>query len=117
MPGTPVRGSKSGKPLMAVFDLLGRSWSIGILWQLSDGGAATFRELQERCESVSPTVLNSRLKELRQAGLVRRTEDGYAATPLGTELYEILAPLRSWSRRWAVGLKRKPRSEKDASLQ
>ena len=106
MPGSPVRGSKSGKPLMAVFDLLGRSWSIGILWQLSEGGSATFRELQARCETISPTVLNARLKELRQAGLVERTEDGYCATSLGTELYEILAPLRDWSRKWAVRIKR-----------
>jgi len=106
MPGAPVRGSKSGKPLMAVFDLLGRSWSIGILWQLSEGGAATFRELQGRCESVSPTVLNSRLKELRQAGLVERTKNGYAATALGSELYEMLAPLRTWSRKWAAQMKR-----------
>ena len=106
MPGTPVRGSKSGKPLMAVFDLLGRSWSIGILWQLSEGGSATFRELQARCETVSPTVLNARLKELRQAGLVERAEDGYCATSLGIELYEMLAPLRDWSRKWARKIKR-----------
>jgi len=107
MPGSPVRGSQSGKPLMAVFDLLGRSWSIGILWQLSEGGSASFRELQARCETVSPTVLNTRLKELRQARLVERTKDGYSATPLGIELYEMLAPLRNWSRKWAVHVKRR----------
>lgn len=91
---------------MAVFDLLGRSWSIGILWQLSEGGSATFRELQARCETISPTVLNARLKELRQAGLVERTDNGYSATALGTELYEMLAPLRDWSRKWAAKIKR-----------
>jgi DNA-binding HxlR family transcriptional regulator len=107
MPGSPVRGSKTGKPLMAVFDLLGRSWSIGILWQLSENGSATFRELQARCESVSPTVLNTRLKELRHAGLVERTKDGYGATSLGIELYETLAPLRNWSRKWAVHVRRR----------
>ncbi len=107
MPGLPVRGSKTGKPLMAVFDLLGRSWSIGILWQLSEGGPATFRELQERCEKVSPTVLNTRLKELRQADLVERTGNGYAATPLGSELYEMLSPIRDWSKKWAKRVKRR----------
>lgn len=91
---------------MAVIDLLGRSWSIGILWQLSESGSATFRELQSRCETVSPTVLNARLKELRRAGLVERTKDGYSTTPLGIELYEMLAPLRDWSRKWAVRVKR-----------
>lgn len=106
MPGSPVRGSKSGKPLMALFDLLGRSWSIGLLWLLSDHGPATFGELQARCEAISPTVLNTRLKELRRAGLVERTEDGYDVTPLGIELFEMLAPLRDWSRKWAATVKR-----------
>lgn len=102
MPGSPVRGSKTGKPLMAIFDLLGRSWTIGILWHLSDGGDATFGELQQRCEAISPTVLTTRLKELRQAGLVERTEHGYSATCLGRELFEMLAPLGKWSRKWAT---------------
>lgn len=102
MPGTPVRGSKTGKPLMAIFDLLGRSWTIGILWHLSDGGDATFGELQQRCEAISPTVLTTRLKELRRAGLVERTDYGYSATRLGRELFEMLEPLGKWSREWAT---------------
>lgn len=102
MPGTPVRGSRTGKPLMAIFDLLGRSWTIGLLWHLSDGGDATFGELQQRCEGISPTVLTTRLNELRQGGLVARTDHGYTATPLGRELFEMLAPLGSWSRKWAA---------------
>ena len=102
MPGTPVRGSKTGKPLMAIFDLLGRSWTIGILWHLSDGGDATFVELQQRCEAISPTVLTTRLNELQQGGLVERTGHGYTATSLGRELFEMLSPLGDWSREWAA---------------
>ena len=68
-PGRPVRGSRSGVPVMALLDLLGRRWTMGVLWNLSKGGPCTFRELQERCEAISPTVLNSRLKELREVGL------------------------------------------------
>ena len=105
MPGKPVRGSKSGKPLMAILDLLGRNWSIGVLWHLSDGGDATFSELQKRCEAISPTVLNTRLKELQQAGLIKRTENGYGVTSLGGELFEMLAPLGNWSRTWAAKIK------------
>ena len=101
MPGTPVRGSRTGKPLMAVFDLLGRSWTIGILWHLSDGGDATFGELQQRCEAISPTTLTTRLNELRQGGLIARIDQRYTATPLGRELFEMLEPLGEWSREWA----------------
>lgn len=103
-PGTPVRGSKSGKPIMALFDLLGRTWALGILWQLSDG-PLTFRDLQSRCETVSPTVLNKRLKELRESLFVDRGDHGYELTPLGRDLFTKLHPLGDWSRKWAVQLR------------
>lgn len=98
--GNPVRASKSGQPIMVLFDLLGRRWAMGILWTLSKEGPCTFRQIQEHCGSLSPTLLNTRLKELRAAGLVRKTEAGYAATDLGRELFGLLVPLGQWSRRW-----------------
>lgn len=102
-PGEPVRGSKSGKPIMALFDLLGRSWSLGIIWQLSQG-MKTFRQLQTSCESVSPTVLNTRLKELSGSGLVERGASGYQLTSTGLELFLLLEPFGKWSVRWADSL-------------
>jgi len=99
-PGKPVRGSKSGTPIMALFDLLGRSWAMGIVWQL-DKGPATFRGLQERCETISPTTLNKRLKELTQAQIVERSLEGYMLTPRGEELLKRLKPLGQWAREWA----------------
>ena len=44
-PGQPVRGSQTGQPIMVLFDLIGRRWSMGILWNLS-GQTRTFRDLQ-----------------------------------------------------------------------
>ncbi|MEP7074476.1 MAG: helix-turn-helix domain-containing protein [Acidobacteriota bacterium] len=100
LPGNPVRGSKTGQPIMALFDLLGRSWAMGIIWNLSEG-AATFRELQERCESVSPTTLNVRLKELAGAKLLKRTVDGYTLTKLGRELFDLLKPIGKFAKGWS----------------
>lgn len=99
-PGKPVRGSKSGNHLMALFDLLGRSWSMGIIWRLQEG-SCTFRVLQDRCESISPTTLNRRLKELTQSFLIERTVDGYALTSKGEEIFSLLKPLESWAKDWA----------------
>lgn len=99
-PGLPVRGSKSGKPIMALFDLLGRSWALGIIWQLSEG-SLTFRQLQDLCEGVSPTVLNKRLKELKECALVKHDGSGYLLTDLGLELFELLAPFGGWSQKWS----------------
>ena len=102
-PGSPVRGSRSGAPIMALFDLLGRRWAMGIIWTL-EGGPFSFRELQERCGTLSPTVLNTRLRELREAGLVQTSVDGYRLTTIGRRLYVLLVPMGRWSKRWARGL-------------
>ncbi len=100
IPGKPVRGSKTGSPIMAIFDLLGRRWAMGIVWNLSSG-PATFRALQDACESISPSILNNRLKELREARLVERSLDGYQLTSQGHELFKLLQPFCDWSKEWA----------------
>ena len=33
-PGRPVRGSRSGRPVMALIDLIGRRWVLRIIWEL-----------------------------------------------------------------------------------
>ncbi len=99
-PGGPVRGSESGRPVMAALDLLGRRWSLRVLWELSQAPTG-FRELQRRCERMSSSVLSTRLGELSDARLVALDADGYHLTGLGRDLVEALAPLDAWSRRWA----------------
>lgn len=85
---------------MALLDLLGRRWALRVLWELREG-ALTFRELQARCGSMSPSVLNDRLAELREAGIVEGGPDGYALTAEGGRLLRDLAPLQRWAERWA----------------
>lgn len=100
-PGRPVRGSRSGRPLMAALDLLGRRWTLRVLWELRTG-PQRFRTLRERCDEVSPSVLNARLRELRDAALVELdAESGYRLTAAGGSLLRVLAPLDAWARRWA----------------
>ncbi len=99
-PGKPVRGSKSGAPVMALFDLLGRRWAMGIIWQLSDD-CLRFSELQEKCTTISPTILSSRIKDLQEARLIERTIDGYRLTDVGMDLFKILEPFQEWSLSWA----------------
>ena len=99
-PGKPVRGSKSGKPIMALIDLMGRRWILRILWELR-GGALTFRALQDACGGLSPSVLNARLGDLREAALIETTDDGYALTAMGRELGTEFAALTHWAEKWA----------------
>lgn len=99
-PGKKVRGSNSGSPINALFDLLGRRWALGILWYLGDI-PSTFRELQDRCGGISPSVLNSRLKDLRGAKIIARSLDGYILTERGKELRTVIVPLAKWSANWS----------------
>lgn len=102
-PGESVRGSQTGQPIMILFDLIGRRWSMGILWNLSSQNR-TFRDLQARCGSASPTVLNTRLKELRSVGLVEKTDTGYGLTETGRQLFDVLEPLGDWAMEWSKRL-------------
>jgi DNA-binding HxlR family transcriptional regulator len=100
-PGLPVRGSRSGQPIMALLDLLGRRWALRVIWELRDG-ALTFRALQEACGGVSSSVLATRLAELGEAGVLERGGEGYALTGEGRELLAAFSPVRDWAERWAA---------------
>ena len=70
-----VRGSRTGRPIMVLLDLLGRRWTLRIVW------------------------------ELREARLVQLDEAvGYRLTSLGEELLRLLLPLHVWSEKWAKAI-------------
>ncbi len=84
---------------MALLDLLGRRWALRVIWELRDAPLA-FRVLQERCAGMSSSVLNQRLRELREAGIVTLADEGYELTGEGRELLGLLEPLHGWAQRW-----------------
>lgn len=85
---------------MALLDLLGRRWAMRVIWELRTD-ELTFRELQQRCSGVSASALNSRLHELREAGIVGKGANGYRLTDEGRSLLAAYEPLGRWARRWA----------------
>jgi DNA-binding HxlR family transcriptional regulator len=86
---------------MAALDLLGRRWSLRLLWELRDGPHGP-RAVLARCEGLSSSVLYERLRELEAAGLVARESEGaYSLTETGQALRDALAPLDSWAQMWA----------------
>ncbi len=100
-PGRAVRGSTTGRPLMAALDLLGRRWALRLLWELRAEPLGA-RNLRDRCDGMSSSVLYERLGELIGAGLIEKNGNGdYTLTPLGTDLGSALLPLDDWSQRWA----------------
>ena len=102
-PGRPARGTRTGRPLMVAFDLLGRRWALRVLWELREGHLG-FRALQEHCEGMSSSVLRDRLAELLGAGLLETDDAGrYGLSSHGHALLAALKPLSSWADEWAAG--------------
>lgn len=99
-PGYPVRGSSTGRPVMVLFDLLGQKWTLRIFWELRSG-PLSFRGLRVACDNASPTVLNARLKSLRELDFVELVQDGYRLSELGQQLAEQLVALDTWANDWA----------------
>jgi DNA-binding HxlR family transcriptional regulator len=107
-PGRPVRGSRTGRPVMALIDLIGRRWVLRIVWELRER-PLTFRALQSACGGLSPSVLNQRLAELRAAALIEsHADEGYALSALGRELLTLLLPLAGWAEKWAKTVSASP---------
>jgi DNA-binding HxlR family transcriptional regulator len=87
-------------------ELIGRRWAGAILYALTDG-PLRFAELKESVPGMSDRLLSCRLKELEQAGLVRRevqvgtrTRVSYELTAKGNSLEPVIDDLRDWARRW-----------------
>ena len=94
-----VRGSRTGRPIMVLLDLLGRRWVLRLVWEMREE-PKRFRELQDAI-GASPTIVNGRLAELREARLVELDEaSGYRLTALGQELLALFLPLHRWSEKW-----------------
>jgi DNA-binding HxlR family transcriptional regulator len=99
-PGQPAEGAGPRRPIMALLDLLGRRWTLRVLWELHGGPVPSFRELQSRCGGVSSSVLTDRLGELREAGIVERADNGYQLTRRGGELGQTVLQLARWAADW-----------------
>jgi DNA-binding HxlR family transcriptional regulator len=85
---------------MALLDLLGRRWTLRVLWELRDG-PVKFRDLARRADAMSQSVLSRRLNELETACFVMSDEDGWRLTDNGSELLHVFSPLSRFATRWA----------------
>ena len=85
---------------MAAFDLLGKRWTLRLLWELRDGPLGA-RTILSRCPGLSSSVLYERLRELTASGLLDRVGGDYALSEIGASLGTALQPLDAWAHRWA----------------
>ncbi len=99
--------AKENASVNQLFELLEARYALRVLWALRDGHPQTFRLLQDSVGGITPNTLNTRIKALREAGLMTHGTDGYVVTPTGTDMLKRIADLQPFSARWAAGQAKK----------
>ena len=102
--------SKENAAINQLLELLEARYAIRVLWALRDGHAQTFRLLQDSVGGITPNTLNTRIKELRDAGLISHGGDGYVVTPAGSDLLKRLNDLPAFAAKWVASQTRKKSS-------
>lgn len=92
--------------MTAASEVLSRKWSLVIVGRLLEGGKR-FSELRASIPEISPKVLSSTLKALKNHGVVERmVDDGspvkvkYRLTEKGLDLEGIVESLEEWGEKW-----------------
>ena len=77
--------------------VVGRRWSLRVVWELRVG-PLNFRALRTACGDLSPSVLQRRLHELRDLGVIEKIPQlGYRLSSNGERLFQVLGQLDKWS--------------------
>lgn len=92
--------AKENAAMGQLLGLLEARYALRVLWALRDGHGQTFRLLQDSVGGVTPNTLNTRIKELREAGLLQHGSDGYALTPSGQDLLKRMGDLQAFATKW-----------------
>lgn len=94
--------ARDAAAISQLLSLLESRYAIRVLWALKDGHPQTFRLLQDSVGGITPNTLNTRIKELRGAGLMSHGPAGYIVTPSGADLLKRLADVPAFATRWAA---------------
>ena len=94
--------TKENAAVNQLLELLESRYAMRVLWALRDGHPQTFRLLQDSVGHITPNTLNTRVKELRAAGLLTHGTDGYTVTPSGADLLKRLNDLQAFAGKWVA---------------
>jgi DNA-binding HxlR family transcriptional regulator len=94
--------SKETAAVSQLLSLLESRYAMRVLWALKDGHPQTFRLLQDSVGGITPNTLNTRIKQLRAAGLMGHGDDGYIVTAAGADLLKRMNEMSGFATRWAA---------------
>jgi DNA-binding HxlR family transcriptional regulator len=90
-------------PVAMAAEILCTRWTALVIRELICG-TTRFNDLRRGLPRMSPTLLSKRLKELEEAGVVRRTLAGgtveYRLTEAGEDLRPVILGIGCWGQRW-----------------
>jgi len=89
-------------PMVRAVEVLGDRWTLLIVRDMLIG-ATRFNEIARGLPGLSRALLSQRLRQLQNAGIVTRTDDGYALTRAGADLNPLVFGLADWGARHAFG--------------
>ena len=99
--------SKENAAINQLFEKLECRYALRVLWALRDGHPQTFRLLQDSVGGITPNTLNTRIKELRECGLLEHGPDGYTVTLTGQDLLKRLSDVQAFANRWVAARAKK----------
>lgn len=94
--------AKENAAVGQLLELLESRYALRVLWALKDGHPQTFRLLQDSVGSITPNTLNTRIKELRAAGLLTHDSPGYTVTALGADFLKRINDIQAFAAKWAT---------------
>ena len=87
-------------------EVLGKKWT-GLILRIMLGGPRRFGEFRQQVPEVSDRLLSERLKELEEAGIVRRRVYDtkpvlieYELTDKGRALEGVVQAIQNWAEAW-----------------
>ncbi|WP_315127091.1 winged helix-turn-helix transcriptional regulator [Comamonas antarctica] len=98
---------KENVAINQLFERLECRYALRVLWALRDGHPQTFRLLQDSVGGITPNTLNTRIKELRECGLLEHGSDGYIVTHTGQDLLKRLSDVQAFANRWVMARAKK----------
>ena len=99
--------AKENTAINQLFERLECRYALRVLWALRDGHPQTFRLLQDSVGGITPNTLNTRIKELREAGFLDHNSDGYTVTPSSQDLLKRLSDVQAFATRWVAAQTKK----------
>lgn len=100
---TLQKESKCICPLGGVMDIISKKWALLIINTIGNSQKVRYNEIRNNLGEINSKVLSDRLKELEEAGLIKREAYAeipprveYSLTGDGEALREAISPLMKW---------------------